>query len=170
MDSATVHDLQARNGNCKHLLASSPILLVQWESTELHKPIVVFLSLPLSFHLSKSLFFFVLLLIFFLFLSSALSFSLILVLVLSLLLSLSRSLSIYITSNLHLFFLCYCLSLSLYIYYTNYNNICRSCIQLYKNRIIGRWFDFLLRSLSPVPRTPPKPGKSPRCGGSRRRR
>ena len=148
MDSATVHDLQARNGNCKHLLASSPILLVQWESTELHKPIVVFLSLPLSFHLSKSLFS-VLLLIFFLFLSSALSFSLILVLVLSLLLSLSRSLSLYITSN---------------------NNICRSYIQFYKNTIKARWFDFLPRSLSPVPPTPPKPGKSPRCGGSRRRR
>ncbi|XP_078328192.1 death domain-containing protein 1-like [Crassostrea virginica] len=46
VDSATVHDLQARNGNCKHLLASSPILLVQWESTELHKPIVVTIPCP----------------------------------------------------------------------------------------------------------------------------
>ena len=159
MDSATVHDLQARNGNCKHLLASSPILLVQWESTELHKPIVVFLFLPLSFSppllisFSRSLSFFH-------HLSSPLSLSL----SFSLFLSISHSRSCFFSLLLFL-------SRSFNMYYTNYNNICRSCIQLLnKNTIIARWFDFLLRSLSPVPRTPPKPGKSPRCGGSRRRR
>lgn len=46
VDSATVHDLQSKNGNCKHLLASSPILLTQWESHEFHKPIVITLPCP----------------------------------------------------------------------------------------------------------------------------
>uniref|UniRef100_A0A8W8NSP1 Secreted protein n=1 Tax=Magallana gigas TaxID=29159 RepID=A0A8W8NSP1_MAGGI len=46
VDSATVHDLQSKNGNCKHLLASSPIRQTQWESHEFHKPIVITLPCP----------------------------------------------------------------------------------------------------------------------------
>ncbi|XP_061190143.1 death domain-containing protein 1-like [Saccostrea echinata] len=46
VDSATVNDLQTRNVSCKHLLASSPIVQMQWESNEFHKPIVITLPCP----------------------------------------------------------------------------------------------------------------------------
>ena len=115
MNSATVPDLQAWNGNCKHPLASSPFLLVQWESTELLKPIVVSLSPPLLLSISLNLLAFSRSLSYFLFLSVFLH--------LSSPLSSSLVLSISLILVLVFFSLSYCLSLALSIYITQLTTI-----------------------------------------------